>query len=71
MVRWGTRPPSIVERGAGEPYHLNPHGRYSHTDGYVREALAGAGMTTVMIASGFLRMETGKPVAGLLVVARK
>jgi predicted TPR repeat methyltransferase len=59
-----------VERGT-EPYHLNPHGRYSHTDTYVREAIGGAGMTTVMIASVFLRMEAGKPVAGLLVVARR
>jgi predicted TPR repeat methyltransferase len=59
-----------VERGT-EPHHLNPHGRYSHSDVYVREALAGAGLTTVMIAAGFLRMEAGKPVAGLLVVARR
>jgi predicted TPR repeat methyltransferase len=60
-----------VERGAGERYRLNPHGRYCHTDAYVREALAAAGLTTVMMASGFLRMEAGKPVAGLLVIARR
>ncbi|HXU83215.1 MAG TPA: tetratricopeptide repeat protein [Polyangia bacterium] len=60
-----------VERSTGDPIHLNPHGRYSHTDVYVREALAGAGMTTVMIAAVFLRMEAKKPVAGLLVVARR
>ena len=60
-----------VERSTGDPFHLNPHGRYSHTDVYVREALGAAGMTTVMIAAVFLRMEAKKPVAGLLVVARK
>jgi predicted TPR repeat methyltransferase len=60
-----------VEQGSGQPYHLNPHGRYSHDAAYVREAMAGAGMTTVLIASVFLRMEMTKPVAGLLVVARR
>jgi predicted TPR repeat methyltransferase len=60
-----------VERSTGEAYRLHPHGRYSHTDGYVREALGAAGMTTVLIANVFLRMESGQPVAGLLVVARR
>jgi predicted TPR repeat methyltransferase len=60
-----------VERGTGAGYQLNVNGRYCHTDGYVKEALAAAGLTTVMIAAVFLRMEMKKPVAGLLAVARK
>jgi predicted TPR repeat methyltransferase len=60
-----------VERGTAAGFQLNANGRYCHTDGYVKEALAAAGLTTVMIAAGFLRMEAKKPVAGLLVVARK
>jgi predicted TPR repeat methyltransferase len=62
-----------VERATDAPagYQLNPHGRYSHTDAYVRATLAGAGLTPVMIAAGFLRMESKQPVAGLLVAARR
>jgi predicted TPR repeat methyltransferase len=60
-----------VEKSGGAPYHLHPHGRYSHSDTYVREALAGAGLITVLVASVFLRMEAQKPVAGWLVMARR
>jgi predicted TPR repeat methyltransferase len=62
-----------VERASDAPagYRINPHGRYSHTDPYVRSALTAAGLTPVMIAAGYLRMEAKKPVAGLLVIARR
>jgi predicted TPR repeat methyltransferase len=62
-----------VERATAAPdgYQLNPHGRYSHTDGYVRATLAAAGLTPVLIAAGFLRMESKQAVAGLLVAARR
>ncbi len=52
-------------------YLINPHGRYSHSEHYLRSALAGAGFGDVLIESAALRNEGGKPVAGLLVTARK
>lgn len=60
-----------VERGTTAGFQLNANGRYCHTDSYVKEALAAAGLTTVMVAAAFLRMEAKKPVAGLVVVARR
>jgi predicted TPR repeat methyltransferase len=60
-----------VERGTTSGFQLNVNGRYCHTDAYVKEQLAAAGLTTVMIAAVFLRIEVDKPVAGLLVAARR
>jgi predicted TPR repeat methyltransferase len=48
-------------------YRLNPHGRYSHSEAYVREALAAAQFETLGITQVVLRMESGCPVAGLVV----
>ncbi|HET9316466.1 MAG TPA: hypothetical protein VFQ51_12805, partial [Vicinamibacteria bacterium] len=53
--------------GAG--YRLEPHGRYAHTEAYVRAALAVAGLEARSIAADALRNEVGRPVAGLVVVA--
>lgn len=52
-------------------YHLHPHGRYSHTEGYVRDILAESGLAPVSIAEAVLRTESGRPVPGLVVAARK
>jgi predicted TPR repeat methyltransferase len=51
-------------------YRLELHGRYSHTRGYVERALAGAGLVPE-IAQAELRMESGVPVAGLVIRATK
>ena len=51
-------------------YRLEMHGRYSHTESYVRRVLAGAGLRAE-IAHAELRLEAGTPVAGLVVRARK
>jgi predicted TPR repeat methyltransferase len=50
---------------------LHPHGRYSHAEHYVRGALASAGFEVRELRHITLRQEAGKPVAGLLVGARK
>lgn len=50
------------------PYRLEWHGRYSHSRNYVSAVLAGAGLTA-SIEEADLRMEAGKPVAGLIVDA--
>lgn len=50
---------------------LQSHGRYAHSEPYVRHALAVAGFEHVVIAHGALRMEGGSAVAGLLVSAKR
>jgi predicted TPR repeat methyltransferase len=55
--------------GAG--YRINPHGRYSHGSGYLREVLLSAGFTIQGMEPAVLRNEGGNPVAGLVVTAVK
>jgi predicted TPR repeat methyltransferase len=52
-------------------YHLNPSGRYTHGEAYLRDQLATAGLTVISIAAATLRQEGGSPVAGYVVAARK
>lgn len=54
----------------GSGYRLNPHGRYSHREAYVREVLAAAGFAPVELQHAHLRTEGGKPVEGWVVCAR-
>ena len=49
-------------------YHLHPHGRYSHTEDYVRSALGDAGFAVRLVRTAELRVEI-VPVHGLVVVA--
>lgn len=64
-----------VEAFAGdqvsEGFHLNPHGRYSHAEGYVRQVLQAAGFAVEALEGEHLRNENGKPVEGWLVTARR
>jgi predicted TPR repeat methyltransferase len=58
--------------GVGEAgFHLNPHGRYSHRESYLREVLAGAGLVVGELQPAHLRMEGGKPVEGWVVAAHE
>jgi len=50
---------------------LNANGRYAHRAAYIAEALNAARLTDEMLRSETLRMESGLPVAGMVVVARK
>ncbi len=63
-----------VEQGAddgdGDGYRLHGHGRYSHTERHVRQALAEAGLAPAALAPVTLRLEAAHPVGGLLVAAR-
>ena len=62
-----------VERtpaGEESAYRLNPHGRYSHGDAYVRRALATAGLVLVTMDRANLRIENKSAVDGLVVTAR-
>ncbi|MGV7210364.1 tetratricopeptide repeat protein [Oxalobacteraceae bacterium A2-2] len=53
------------------PYRLNPHGRYSHSEAYARDALARAGLSVLELRREVLRTELDAPVAGLAVAARR
>lgn len=55
----------------GQPYRIEPHGRYCHRESYVRAMLARAGFQSVAIAGDTLRKEGGRDVAGHVVVAVK
>jgi predicted TPR repeat methyltransferase len=55
----------------GEGYRINPHGRYSHGSGYLREALLSAGFAILGMEPAILRNEGGSPVTGFVVTARK
>ena len=53
-----------------ETFHLEVHGRYNHAASYVERVLGAAGLTT-HIDRDVLRNESGLPVKGLVVRARK
>ncbi|MEJ2652807.1 MAG: tetratricopeptide repeat protein [Gammaproteobacteria bacterium] len=63
-----------VERAdteAGAPdYRLNPHGRYSHSEDYLRRSLGDAGFSIEVLSDFVVRMEAGKQVPGMVVAAR-
>jgi predicted TPR repeat methyltransferase len=48
---------------------INPLGRYSHREGYVRRMISEAGMKVSSLTHEALRYEMGSPVAGLVVTA--
>jgi predicted TPR repeat methyltransferase len=57
--------------GASAPdYHLETHGRYTHARPYVEQVLVSSGLEPE-IGQAELRLESGVPVAGLVVRARK
>ncbi|MEP6872837.1 MAG: tetratricopeptide repeat protein [Burkholderiales bacterium] len=64
-----------VEASVGEraqtPFHLHPHGRYSHASTYIASLLARSGFDPVTLDAVHLRMESGKPVDGWLVAAQR
>jgi predicted TPR repeat methyltransferase len=57
--------------GANAGYRLEAHGRYAHTENYVRRAVAVAGFTLDALTHATLREERGSPVLGFVVTARK
>jgi predicted TPR repeat methyltransferase len=52
-------------------FRLNPHGRYGHEEEYVRRTLEAARLEVVSIERVHLRLESLRPVEGMLVSARK
>jgi predicted TPR repeat methyltransferase len=56
---------------AGERHRLEPHGRYSHSEAYLRESLAAVGFTAVELTPEILRRERGEEVRGHVVLATR
>jgi predicted TPR repeat methyltransferase len=54
----------------GDPYRLEPHGRYSHSEAYVRDAARKAGFVAITLETQILRRERGRDAVGHLVLAR-
>ncbi len=52
-------------------YHLEVHGRYAHSEAYVRRALAAASFGTDALTRDSLRQERERDVPGYVVIARK
>jgi predicted TPR repeat methyltransferase len=52
-------------------FFLNPHGRYSHAEEYLRRCLAGAAFELVNLRPDTLRFENDLPVEGFVLTARK
>jgi predicted TPR repeat methyltransferase len=52
-------------------YRLNPHGRYSHNEDYVKGCMDERGLIISSMESAALRKERNQPVAGIIVRARK
>lgn len=59
------------EAGAEAAYRIEPHGRYSHQESYVRTVLTDAGFSSVSIEGDTLRREGSRQVAGHVVLAVK
>ena len=60
------------EADPAEPgFFLQHHGRYCHTEEYVRRILSEAGLSVRNLTSGVLRMELGQPVQGMVAVGGK
>ncbi len=60
-----------VSASGNSPMTLEPSGRYTHTEQYVRSALSQAGFESVQFTFTALRLEFFKPVDGMVVIARK
>jgi len=62
LERLETQPPTLS-------FHLEPHGRYSHAEWYVRDVLTAAGFSGISMRNDTLRSEGGEPVIGHVVTA--
>lgn len=58
-----------VEAHDGDGFVLRDSRRYAHSEGYVREQLAAAGLELLSIKRETIRQDRGQPIEGLIVVA--
>ncbi len=60
----------LIATDQQEGFHLHLHGRYSHTEDYVRALLLAAGFQVCTIDTAVLRTESREAVTGLVVSAQ-
>ena len=60
-----------AESDAPDGYRLQFHGRYSHTESYVRRVMAGVGLHPLSIEEAVLRLERQEPVRGMVVMVTR
>jgi predicted TPR repeat methyltransferase len=60
-----------VPATTSDDYRLESHGRYAHSERYLRSVLATAGFGATRIELATLREESGEPVRGSVVTARR
>ena len=61
----------IVAPATGDTHRIESNGRYRHASPYVETCLAGAGLIVAALDEAVLRVEAGRDVPGLVVVARR
>lgn len=59
------------DASSDQPYRLQSHGRFCHSEQYVRESLIASGLSVQAATVIVLRREAGKPVPEIVVSARK
>jgi len=59
------------EASGGPGFHLHASGRYRHSKAYVSQTLQNADLLLVSLSDAVLREEIRRPVAGMLVIARR
>jgi predicted TPR repeat methyltransferase len=62
---------SVEDAGDGEGFHLAPSLRYAHSETYVRRLSARHGLEIRQTIRSVIRKDGGKPVSGILFLARK
>ncbi|POO56692.1 methyltransferase domain-containing protein [Agrobacterium rosae] len=67
----GTFAFSVEDEGEEEGFILLPSLRYAHSEAYVRTLLDASGLQTLEIRKTTIRKDAGKPLAGILFLARK
>jgi predicted TPR repeat methyltransferase len=61
---------ALLDNGT-DPYRLGIHGRYSHSDHYIRSSLSNFDFEVLSIAKEPIRRELSKDVIGYIAIARK
>ncbi len=62
---------SVEDAGGEEGFVLQPSLRYAHSEAYVRTLLASFGMEVLQSRKTTIRKDAGKPLSGILFLARK
>ncbi|MDK1384268.1 class I SAM-dependent methyltransferase [Sinorhizobium sp. 8-89] len=62
---------SVEDAATNEGYMLRPSLRYAHSEAYIADACAGRGFSLIGSECTVIRMDAGRPVAGVLFLARK